>query len=768
MPPSAPALPPAARPLAAAVLAALLAACQGRPAPVPDRPARERPAPMTTDTPTAPHPLALEDAAAYPQPGLVQPQSLAFTPDDAALTWLRSPDRSLTRQLYRHDLATGAETLLLTPPGGGATEDNLSLAEKLQRERSRQRELGITAYAWAREGARLLVPLTGAVYVQDGEAGPLRLLVDRGDHPALDARLSRDGRKVAFVRDAELYVVDAAGGPPRQRTRGARGTGKTHGLAEYIAQEEMHRPQGYWWSRDGAWLAFTEVDETHIPMYRIVHQGKDAVGDGAQEDHAYPFAGRANAKVRLGVVAAEGSDRVVWMDLGDDPEQYLARVHWTPDGALLVQVTDRPQQRLRLLRLDPRTGTSTLVLEETSDVWVNLHDHLRPLEDAHAGHFLWSSERTGFRHLYLYRDDGTLVRPLTAGDWQVDGVAEVDEARGLVWFTGNREHPAEQHLYVVPLAGGEVRRLTPEPGTHGVVFDHARRRFVDIFSSLAAPPRLTLRGADDGAVLGDIPYPGDPRVAELALPPPELATFTNRHGDVLHAAIYRPDGRGPHPTMISVYGGPHAQRVVDSWGTTVDMRAQALRSRGYLVVKIDNRGSARRGLAFEAAIRHDLGRVEVEDQQDGVAWLAAQGLADPARVGIYGWSYGGYLAAMALVRAPATFKLAVAGAPVTHWDGYDTHYTERYMGTPEGNPEGYAESSVMHHVDALVGKLLLVHGMIDENVHFRHTARLINALIRARKPYELLLFPDERHMPRRLEDRVHMEQQILDFIARNL
>ncbi|HEY8380003.1 MAG TPA: S9 family peptidase, partial [Nannocystis sp.] len=268
---------------------------------------------------------------------------------------------------------------------------------------------------------------------------------------------------------------------------------------------------------------------------------------------------------------------------------------------------------------------------------------------------------------------------------------------------------------------------------------------------------------------------------DLDLPPPELVSFRNRHGDELWAAVYRPDPDAvraaggapvpagpPYPTLVAIYGGPHAQRVVDAWGTTVDMRAQALRSRGYLVIKIDNRGSARRGLAFESAIRHDLGNVELEDQVDGIRHFTAAGLVDPERVGIYGWSYGGYLSAMALVRHPDVFRIAVAGAPVTHWDGYDTHYTERYMGTPQDNPEGYRRSSVMAHVERLRGALLLVHGLIDENVHFRHTSRLIGALIKARKPYELLLFPDERHMPRGLEDRVHMEEQILAFMQKHL
>ena len=240
---------------------------------------------------------------------------------------------------------------------------------------------------------------------------------------------------------------------------------------------------------------------------------------------------------------------------------------------------------------------------------------------------------------------------------------------------------------------------------------------------------------------------------------------------ILHAAIFRPPSRfgpGPYPAIVEVYGGPHVQKITNCWKLAVDMRAQYLSSLGFLVFALDNRGSARRGHEFEAAIHHNLGHPEVDDQVDGVRWLVARGLADPQRVGIYGWSYGGYMAAMCLLRAPETFKVAVAGAPVAAWDGYDTQYTERYMGDPQSNSERYWESSLFAHVSGLEGKLMLVHGLIDENVHFRHTARLINALIEARKSYDLLLFPDERHMPRREQDRIFMEERIADYFIRNL
>ena len=710
--------------------------------------------------------IRLEDVATYPLPGMAIPSSFAFSSDDALVTYLHSAEGTLHQQLYAFSPESGERWQLLAPPGEGDQEATLSLEEKLRRERARSRALGITRYAWSQHGATLLFPISGEIYVQDGPAGDLRKLVSKDNGPALDPQFSPDGAWVAYVQDAEVHVVPTAGGAPRQLTAGARGTGRIHGLAEYIAQEEMGRPHGFWWSRDSRYVAFAAVDETHIPTYRIMHPGQATVGAGAQEDHRYPFAGQANAQVRLGVIPVAGG-APVWLDLGD--AEYLARVTWFPSCRVVVQVENRAQTELRLLSFDPQTGQGNSLLTEVSDVWINLHSMLRPLRD---GRFIWASERSGFMHLYLYAADGQLVRQLTAGEWLVDSLDGVDETCGAVYFSATQEHPTERHLYVVSLDGGAVRGITQESGTHVVKLDHGCARFVDIYGELDKAPVITLRDLSDGTVLNTLYAEVDPRVEQLSLRPPGQLEFKTRDGVTLYAALYVPleqaFGPGPYPTIVQVYGGPHAQMVTHHWRMAANMRAQYLRSLGYLVFIVDNRGSARRGLAFEGALKHNMGDIEVQDQVDGVRWLVAQGMTDPARVGIYGWSYGGYMAAMCLARAPETFKAAVAGAPVTHWDGYDTHYTERYMGTPESNPAGYAISNVMAHVDKIEGQLLLVHGLIDENVHFRHTACLINALIRARKSYNLLLFPNERHMPRGLADRIYMEERIRDFFAENL
>jgi len=717
----------------------------------------------------------IEEVAKYPLPGMIGPSKITFSPDDTLVTYLYSRDHTLSADLLAYEVETRKDVLLVQPPGSGDTDENVSREEALRRERLRERATGITQYSWGVGNTQLLVPLQGKIYVKDRPDAPLRLLVDGRGIPVLDPQISPNGASVAFVQDSEIYVVPFPGGTPQQVTHGARENGKIHGLAEYIAQEEMDRQRGYWWSPDSQSIAFTEVDESHIPAYPILHYGQKSDTASSVEEHRYPFAGQANAKIKLGVVSADGGDPI-WMDLGEDEDIYLTRVAWLPGGELVAQVENRPQTQLDLIQFDPQTGEGTILLRETSDVWINLNAMFRALKQPRedGGSFIWASERTGFQHLYLYDAEGRLVRPLTQGSWLVDAVVSVDEGEGIVYFNASREGPLESQLYSVSLNGSDIRRITREPGTHTIAIDHKHRRFVDTYQTIATPPVTTLRSLVDGSMLAALHGEPDPRVEQLKLQSPELVTLESRDGVTLHGAVFRPPGHtspdstGPYPTIISVYGGPHVQRVTNSWRTVLDMRAQYLANQGFLVFVLDNRGSARRGLGFEGAIKNKLGEIEVNDQIDGVRWLIDQGLADPERVGIYGWSYGGYMSAMCLARAPEVFKVAVAGAPVTHYDGYDTHYTERYMGAPQENPEGYENGSVMHHVSNIRGRLLLIHGLIDENVHFRHTVRLINTLIAARKPYDLLLFPTERHSPRKLADRVYMEERIRDYFLQYL
>ncbi|MBX6315346.1 MAG: S9 family peptidase [Isosphaeraceae bacterium] len=706
-----------------------------------------------------------EAVARLPHPGTVVPGAIGFSPDGRAVTFLKSESNNLSRVLWRAEVAPGSEPKVIArPPGGGDTEANVSKEEQLRRERQRLRDTGITHVIRAKKADVMVIPLGGDLYLLSG-GGPLRRLTETAA-PEIDPKPSADGSKVAFVRENELYVLDVASQQETQLTRGAA-EGLSHGLAEFIAQEEMDRQTGYWWSPDGATIAYQETDERHIPLYTITHQGGE---DFALETHRYPFAGAANAKVRLGVVPATGGE-TRWLRIAEPEEDiYLARVDWDGPRHLLVQVLTRDQKSLRLERIDIESGDRQRLIEEKADTWINLHNDLRLVKE--TGELLWSSERTGFRHLELRDHDGKLIRTLTSGDWPVDEVVALDQKRREVWFAAGRESPLEKHLYRVSLDGGPIERITKEKGTHRAVVARDGEHYVDTFSRIDRPPITTLRDRS-GKVLATLDDASDdPRLKEYRLVPPQLTQFKSRDGVTLYGAFYAPRSQAlgkKAPLIVIVYGGPHVQMVADTWGLTADLTAQYLAERGFAVWKADNRGSSRRGHEFEAAIYRHMGDIEVRDQVDGVKFVAAsQPDVDTTRVGITGRSYGGYMTLRCLTEAPEVFRAGVAVAPVTAWDGYDTCYTERYMGTPADNPQGYEASSVLTRVGRLRGDLLVIHGLLDENVHFRHTARLAGALIAASKPYQLLPLPEARHSSRRQEDRKYEIDRIVEFFEKAL
>ncbi len=711
------------------------------------------------------------DAAAVakiPAPGTVVPGAIAFAPDGASVTYLKAESASLSRVLWRASVADGSARVIARPPGTGDTDATVSREEALRRERQRLRETGITQVARAKSADVAVIPIGGDLFLLRGDA-PLERLTETSA-PEIDPKPSPDGTQVAFARNNELFVLDLATKRETQLTRGAT-EGLTNGLAEFMAQEEMDRATGFWWSPDGSKIAYQETDERHIPPYSIVHQGSDSP---SVETHRYPFPGADNALIRLGVVSARGGEtRWLGLPAPDSGDFYLARVDWENPSKLLVQILARDQKTLTLARVDlDRDDKITTLVEEKSATWVNLHNDLRVVEG--TGEIISSTERSGFRHLELFDRDGRFVRALTEGRWPVDGVDFVDSKRREVWFSTGAEKPLQRQVYRVSLDGGPMVPVTTSPGTHRVTVSGDGDHYVDVFSSRTQSPttRLLTR---DGRVVAELDDSArnDPRVAVYQLTPPEIVSFRSRDGVDLFGAFYPPKGEAlgaKAPLVVLLYGGPHVQYVSDSWAMTADLNAQGLAERGFAVWKMDNRGSARRGVAFESSIHRAMGTVEVRDQVDGVRFVAGRypDLVDATRVGVSGSSYGGYMTLRCLTEAPKTFRAGVAVAPVTDWDGYDTCYTERYMGTPANNPEGYRGSSVLTRVDQIEGNLLIIHGMIDENVHFRHSARLASALVAASRPFEMLPLPDERHSSRKEDGRKYVADRLARFFVQAL
>jgi len=693
--------------------------------------------------------ITFDDIAQLPPPGWAHPGSVRFLPDSTGFLYLQPREGELAQDLHLYDIAQGASRVLLAARG---QDQPSSLEEQLRRERQRQVYVGVTYFDVA---AGLLVARRGDEVLVGPVRGELR------PEPALaqaeNPKIFPDGRLVAFVADGELKVLDVATHAVRTLSPSSE-SGVSYGLAEYAAQEELDRSEGFWISPDGRHIALCRVDERHVPFYTIAHQAEG--GEVRLEQPRYPFVGHENAHVALGIIASAGGD-IAWLDTAGE---YLLRVEWTERG-LAALWCDRSQQNAewRLYRQPWDAGGEVLWHEETHP-WFNVNDATRFLPD---GRILFRSERDGIPRLYLQEADGAQGAVTPPGTLVYD-LSDFDPSTGVFRCVGSAEDPTVRQIYAGSLGAGELTPLTTEEAYHQATFAPDHRTCVLQASSPMHPVRTVLLDLPSGTsrVVHEF---ADLTAESLGIAPPEFVDVPRPDGVVLHGALYRPAGQtGALPLVVSVYGGTHAQMVTKTWDNTADLRVQYLVQHGCLVFKLDNRGSAGRGLAFEAPIDRAFATVELEDQVIGVRHLVAQGLADPERVGIFGWSYGGYMTLTALTKAPDVFRCGVAGAPVTDFRWYDTAYTERYMGTDADNHTGYEEASVLNHVDRLRGDLLIVHGMVDENVHFRHTAQLVRRLIALRKPFEILPLPESRHMVRGFEERRIVWRRTLEFLLGHL
>jgi len=660
-----------------------------------------------------------------------RPTAIRLAPDGSAAFFLRSGPRSSAQSLFATDLTTGATRELASPAlAGGEAAPTASEAARLERQRITAR--GITHYAVSRDAARLAFALGGRLWVVDRARGAARPLP--GTDGALDPRFSPDGRALAFVQDGDLHVLTLASARTRRLTR-ARAAGVTSGLAEFIAQEEMDREEGYWWSPDGRWIAYAEVDERGVERWPLCDPARPWRGC---REVAYPRAGRANALVRLLVVPAAGGAPVeVRWDRHAFP--YVATVRWEEGGPLAAYVENRAQTEARLLAIDPATGATRTLLVERDTEWIALfRDFPRFRRD---GSFYWATERNGAREVELRARDGAWLATVVPPALGFEELAGYDRERDALVFTAAPD-PTQTVLFRAR-AGGAPERL--ELGERGPAQRKATLAERDgavavTWTTLRAPARSAVF-AEDGRLRAELPS-----VAEE----PSLAPTTELRrvgaGDGLWTAVIRPHGLVPgerRPVVVDVYGGPAEPRAAQ-----LPMLAeQWLADQGFIVIRVDGRGTTRRGRAFARALRGDFSEAVLDDQIAGLRALAAElPELDLDRVGIAGWSFGGYAAALAVLRRPDVFHAAVAGAPVVDWLDYDTYYTERYLGLPEANRDGYARSSLLGWAPALSRPLLVLHGTADDNVSFSHALLLADALFRAGRPFELVPIAGATHM----------------------
>ncbi|WP_339856702.1 S9 family peptidase [Pseudohongiella acticola] len=708
----------------------------------------------------------------YGSPDLTGPtaRNVQFSPDGSRISFLRAKDDDRTVQdLWAMDVATGEAYLLVDARQLVPEERELTEAEIQFRERARITSSGVVTYQWDETGAAVLVPLDGDVFYVDVESTQTRRLTETEAFET-DAKVSPNGGFVSFIRDQNLWIHDLSTGEERALTTEGGGV-ISWGMAEFVAQEEMSRYTGYWWSPDDSRIAVARVDESPVMVVERFGISADAVSVSEQR---YPRAGTANALVTLHVIDLGSGDtsEIAEMDLGSDTDIYLSRVNWSKSGETLwVQRQNRAQTQWDLLALDPRTGAedTTRRITEQADTWINLAHDLQTLA---GGGLLYLSEQSGFRHIRHVGADG-VARDITSGDWVVDSLEAVDEDAGIVWFSGWRDTPLERHLYSVNLDGGEPQRITSGEGRWNVSVGSGGSGFIGTYSDIDTPPNTGLYSIDGERIawVEENPlnqaHPYAPYLARHVRP--EYGTLTAADEQTeLHWQMYRPDhctAATPCPAIVQVYGGPGVQTVTRGWQS---LRDQILAQSGYVLFKVDNRGSSNRGHAFEAPLHLRMGILEVEDQLAGLDWLQGRDFVDADRVGLWGWSYGGYMTLMTTLQAPGRFAAGIAGAPVTDWALYDTHYTERFMSTPQDNADGYDAGSVFAHLDGYQTPLLIIHGMTDDNVTFDHSTRLFAELQERGQVFEMMTYPGQRHGIRPPPLQTHLLRTQMAFFNRYL
>jgi dipeptidyl-peptidase-4 len=661
----------------------------------------------------------------------VRPQP---TPDGKTVLFLRSPPRKRLLHLYEHDVAANKTRLLLTPEQllGGA-EEHLSAEEKARRERQRVGVGGFTQFQLSPDGAQVLVSLSGKLYLLTRATGAVKEL-KTGPGVLQTPQFSPDGHHLAYVLDHDLHVLDLATHEERRLTHGGSAE-RTHGLAEFIAQEEMHRHGGFWWSPDSKQLAYEEADGHGVEKWYVA--------DPLHPDrppHAayYPRPGKDNVKVRLAVVAAAGG-KPTWIDWDRRACPYLGSVHWKEHGPLTITVQNRTQTEQVLLRADADSGKTTVLLTERDPAWVNLHhDGPRWLED---GSFLWTGEGPAGPRLEWRDKDGGLRRVLVPAEDGYLSLVDVDPKEKQVVYRASTD-PTQAHLFRLTLPDGKPVQLSKGTGLFDAVFARHHGLYVQHQSTATAMPVSTLH-RPDGVKLGTLPS-----VAEEPPFVPQSEYLRTGKGKDFSCVVVRPHGfeRGRrYPVVLHVYGGPGHLQVMASMGSR--LLDQWLADQGFIVVALDNRGTPGRGRDWERAISRHFGSVPLDDQVEGLKALGERyPEMDLGRVGVHGWSFGGYLSALAVLRCPDVFKAAVAGAPVVDWLDYDTHYTERYLGLPDAAADAYKEGSLLTYAADLSRPLLLLHGTADDNVYFRHTLKLTDALFRAGKDFEVLPLSGLTHM----------------------
>jgi len=717
-----------------------------------------------------------------PAPGLLTPERINSDPslDGSSLrrpqiapsgdfvTLLQGrADNARQQDLWAYDLETGEGRLLVSSTDLLGTPEELSDEEKNRRERAREYGQGIISYSWAGDNL-LLFPLGGDIYSYDLIKKQARQITATKGFES-DAKVSKSGRYAAYIRENNLFIKNLETGLERQLSDGATSTIR-NGIASFVVQEELGRSTGYWISPTENLIAYTQIDESPVTIENRIEFGAAGVENVSQR---YPFAGTDNATVKLGIVSRSGGE-TLWADIGDNPDIYLTRVIWSADGQeLFAGILSRDHKSHTLLRINPQTGASSVFFEETSKTWLNIRPFYKTLKD---GSWLWTSERDGKRQLFRIRSNGEFSA-ITPDSHLVNSIACVNSNSEDIYFTGWDKSALERQIYTIKFDGSGLSQISTGDGRHTARFAKDCSRFIGTFSNPDQPPQTRAYKSDgtpltwlnENALDANHPY-----AAFLAAHiTPEYGQIPADDGTPMDYALYKPLDLKPgekRPAVTIVYAGPGVQRVHKGWARK--HFARMLAHHGFVVFSLDSRGATNRGKDFEDVLYRAMGKAEVVDQSAGARWLKSQPFVDADKMGVYGWSYGGYMTLHMLAQTDH-YAVGVSGAPVTDWALYDTAYTERYLGDPNPGATNYTQGayedgSVFAHKDGLTEPVLLIHGMADDNVVFRHSIKLMDDMQnRGRHNMKIMTYPGEKHGFRKTENRIHRDRQILDFFLDN-
>ncbi len=579
--------------------------------------------------------------------------------------------------------------------------------------------------------------------------------------PAFDPSAS----KVAYVADNNIFIYDLATGSETQVTTDGKINSIINGQGDWVYEEELVLVRAFEWSPDGKKIAFVRFDETNVPQFEMaMYKGSLYPKD---YEFKYPKVGEKNSVVTAHMYDLESKKLT---QIGGLPQyEYIPRIKWTPANELLIFTMNRLQNDLKINKVSKSDYSISLLMEETAPCYIEINNHMQFLSD---GSFIWVSEKDGYNHVYLHGKDGKMIAQITKGNWDVTDVYGVDEKSKLLYYESAEVSPMERHAYSISMDGKKKIQLTTKKGVNSVEFTSGFQYYIVSHSTISTAPSITLydkKGKEVRKLIENSTF--DQKIKETGVNAPEFFTFKNTDGTILNGYMIKPtnfDSNKKYPVFMTVYGGPGSQEVKDEWQGPNYIWMQMLAQQGYMIACVDNRGTGARGRDFRTCTYKQLGKLEVDDQIDAAKYLGTLPYVDKNRIGIFGWSYGGYMTSLCITRGADVFKTAIAVAPVTNWKFYDNIYTERYMGTLETNPHGFDLQAPTKHADKLKGNFLLIHGTADDNVHWQNSAELINAMVKANKQFDLFIYPDKNHGIYGGNTRLHLFTKMTNFIKEKL